>query len=93
MNAPNLDCMSPDELASFYRRYRLAGPKRCASLFDLPPSALPPGYTRVARSLADYAATKRGAMRARLAGNIATALTLESVCDSAYDKLPDYARW
>jgi hypothetical protein len=44
-------------------------------------------------TLSDYAMTKAFAQEARLKGEIASAMTLESRCDDLYGTLPAWARW
>lgn len=45
------------------------------------------------RELECYARNKAEAMRARLAGKIDEATSLEAKCDRIFERLPDWARW
>ncbi len=87
--APNLDAMPRDELLQWKRAVHEHEIKVARQLFPLKP----PGYLRATRDLCVYADLKATAMQMRLNGNINGALHYEGLCESIYNRLPDYARW
>ncbi len=76
----NLDDMStdPQELAEW---------AKALAVYDSAP------HLHARRQLMTYAQTKARAMRARLAGQIATAEGYERQCDRLYCSLPQAYRW
>lgn len=53
----------------------------------------PKGYVWTTKTLGAYASNKATAIRLRLAGNIAGAMTYEDICERVYQSLPAYAKW
>jgi hypothetical protein len=53
----------------------------------------PKGYVETFRSLKHYAMNKAVAMEQRESGKIQTAQQYETICESIYSRLPEYARW
>lgn len=93
MSVPNLDCMTmnPDELFTWGCRH--SGTVRpVAAARELFPDR-PAGYITVTKQLGHYAVNKATAMRARLDGNVQTALIYESICERIYSRLPEWGRW
>lgn len=86
-DVPNLDCMTPTALMQFWKTYDRGRKYRVV----FPDGG--PGTMRAVADLANYAANKATAMNCRIKGDIQTAMQYESICDSIYDGLPDYAKW
>lgn len=53
----------------------------------------PKGYLQAFKSLCNYAMNKAVAMQLRREGKLETAQQYESICETIYNLLPDYARW
>jgi hypothetical protein len=53
----------------------------------------PKGYVQTFKSLRNYAKNKAVGMRRRREGYIELAQEYESICETIYNLLPDYARW
>lgn len=53
----------------------------------------PQDYLQTFKSLRNYAMNKAVAMEQRKLGHIQTAQQYESICQTIYNLLPDYARW
>ena len=87
-NVPNLDGLTCEELWDIHTKV-YQGWKYARELFP----TRPVGYINITRQLGHYAANKATAIKCRLDGRIATALIYESICDTIYDKLPEWARW
>ena len=87
---PNLDdSMSADELMEFWSRYCRPTRKDAEALIG----DRRKGFTVICGILAAYACDKAVAMKARLRGDIATALKYEAHCDQRYERLPADCRW
>lgn len=87
----NLDGLSsPEDLMQFWQAG--SGVRPIALARVLFPSQ-PTGYVRATRDLACYASNKATAMQCRLRGTIQSALQYEGICESIYNRLPEYARW
>lgn len=84
---PNLDDLTPEGLMRFWNRYQRGQHYR-----ELFPKG-GKGTRRAAADLANYAANKSVAIKARLRGAVNTALEYERIADSIYEGLPDYAKW
>jgi len=82
MDHENMDSMSPADLA-LYAGERAVLACQAVSERD-----------RKGLSLTvQYCINKAAAMRARLAGDIPSALKLENLCDKLYDQMPIEFRW
>lgn len=92
LEAPiNLDGFTnPKELWEFWKS--ASGVRPIATARKLFPTR-PRGYVRATKDLGNYAVNKATAMRCRLDGGINTALIFEDICDTIYDRLPEYAKW
>ena len=88
-NVPNLDALDISELWSIYNDIREFPWKTARKFFPTRPI----GYIKAIESLSYYTANKATAMKCRLDGKIATALIYESICDTIYGRLPEWARW
>lgn len=86
--APNLDGYFQDDLMDFWNVSRF-GWDMARFLFPDRPKA----YVSTTCDLGHYAANKATAMRCREEGDISGATTYESICESIYNRLPEYARW
>ena len=62
----------------------------CMDVTDVEAYAFRPGNPP---ELREYASTKLLAMRARLRGDIATAMKWEAIADKQYDALPPEMKW
>ena len=89
---PNLDAMTTDDLMTFWRKYALGGRTRRVDAQELIGDRRP-GYTGLARALANYASNRATAQRCRVRGNIVAALNYEHICQMIYDGLPADLRW
>lgn len=90
INDFNPDAMTIEELWQVWQQTNSVRPIRFArEMFP----AKPVGYVRATRDLGCYVSNKATAMRCREVGQIETALQYERICDSIYDRLPEYARW
>lgn len=78
----NLDCMTKEDLLAYSNRVRKAVIETSNTEDD---------YTRIL--LCKYAQIKADAMESRHAGLIQQALRLETLCETIYKRLPDYAKW
>ena len=85
-NVPNLDSLTCKELWDIHSK---EGWKYARELFPDRPT----GYVKAAMQLCYYASNKATAQKLRLEGRIDTALIYESICDTIYDRLPEWARW
>lgn len=86
---PNLDCMADsDEVWEFAESVK-PRPRIAARLMF--PSR-PKGYVSATISLMHYAYNKATAMRCRVRGDMQAAQNYESICDSIYSRLPDFAK-
>ena len=86
----NLDAMEEEELwkwSTFCRQVRPLGAAR--ALFP----ERPKGYVTATKDLGNYAVNRAVAIRARLDGQIETALLYEGICDRIYQRLPEWARF
>lgn len=88
-NVPNLDCMETNELWEFWKINRRPGRIQSAALFPDKPK----GYVSATNDLSCYASNKATAQKLRLEGNISTAIMYENICDSIYNRLPEWAKW
>ncbi len=85
MEIPNLDAMNKDELLEFVAR----GEKDAArKLFPGRKNGL-----QVLKSMHRYAKTKIMAIDMRSTSSVQDALVYESICDSIYSELPEWAQW
>lgn len=89
--APNLDGAScSDDLMKFWTWAQNCHPVITGRrLFP----ERPKGYVTATRDLGAYAANKATAMTAREAGSIRSAQCYETICDTIYADLPQWARW
>lgn len=87
----NLDAMPVRELDTFIDLIGW-GVRPVAMARRLFP-ACPAGFCKATLLLRGYADNKRVAMASRAIGNIETAVLYETICDSIYARLPDYARF
>lgn len=87
----NLDgYLEPETLWEFWRDAQGLRPIALARvLFPSKPS----GYVTATSGLGNYAANKATAMECRFRGDIQAAFVYETICESIYSGLPEYARW
>lgn len=85
----NLDGMDKDELMEFWGRTNRQPVTVARELFPDKPR----GYVSAARDLGHYAANKSAAMLCRENGSIQGAMMYESICETIYNRLPEFARW
>lgn len=86
---PNLDGMSEADLSTFHHKYSRPRRTDAAALIG----DTRPGYTNIARHLANYASNKGAAMMCRRSGDITGASIYETICDNIYAKLPEDLKW
>src|SRR5689334_22423641 len=85
----NIDGLALSDVERFVELTNYAYPVIMARvLFPLQPY----GYVKATRILHKYATQKAYAMRARLNGNINTAINYERACESLYRQLPEFAK-
>lgn len=83
----NLDC--PNEVEEFWQTYQLVNGRRLANLLGWKGKE----STNNAYLYHGYAANKITAISCRKAGNIATALSYEGICERIYNRMPDNIKW
>lgn len=86
-NVPNLDGQTPADLLEFWHRHNRG--RKVRELFPTGGK----GSRRATADLANYASNKATAMQCRLRGDIAVALSYETICDRIYSELPEGAQW
>ena len=84
----NFDCMEIDELTNWAKDHQNPTIKQCVAIFPQRKNVIP-----IVRLLSQYASNKAEAMTHRSSGNINDALMYERMCDTLYNRLPEFARW
>lgn len=84
-----LDSSNTEDLMSFWLLTYTQPSRTARKLFPDRPNR----YVTTTRDLGHYAANKASAQSCRLRGDIPAAVAYESICESIYKRLPDYARW
>ncbi len=83
----NLDC--PNTVTEFIERYSTTKGRTLANLLGLTGA----GCVKRANALSAYAWNKSTAMRCRLSGDIATAISYEDICDRIYSRMDKRDQW
>lgn len=87
--APNIDAMTADEAMQFWAGGQCNPVKKARAMFP----DRPKGYVTAFHDLRHYAGNISAAKACRLRGDVQTALAYEDICDSIYNRLPEFARW